>query len=80
MNLNLYNNNKRSGPGKSGLITTKELAKRWGKHQYTILEWRKKGIIKAANVKSPFDTMTSQYYFDLEYIKELEKDHNIGSN
>ncbi len=79
MNLNLYNN-KNFGADRTGLLTTKELAKRWGKHQYTILEWRKKGIIKAANVKSPFDTMTSQYYFDLEYIKELEKDHNIGSN
>ncbi len=79
MNLNLYNN-KNSGADWTGLLTTKELTKRWGKHQYTILEWRKKGIIKAANVKSPFDTMTSQYYFDLEYIKELENDHNIGSN
>ena len=80
MNLNLYNNNKRSGPGKPGLLTTQELAKRWNKHFNTIHKWRREGIIKAANVKSPFETMTSQYYFDLEYIKELEKDHNIGSN
>ena len=74
MNLNLYNKKK-----DTGLITTKELAKRWGKSGLTIRRYRQKGFIEAVNKQSPFGR-PSTYYFNLEYIMEIERKHNIGSN
>ncbi len=71
MNLNLYNN-KNFGADRTGLITTKELARRWGKTTLTILRYRQKGLIKSVNKQSPFGK-TGTYYFDLNHIKELEK-------
>ena len=72
MNLNLFDNKYNSGPQKPGLITTKELARRWGKSTLTILRYRQKGLIKSVNKQSPFGK-TGTYYFDLNNIKELEK-------
>jgi len=79
MNLNLFDNKYNSGPQKPGEISTKELARRWGKSTLTILRYRDKGLIEATNKQSPFGK-THSYYFDLKTIEELEKQQNPRSN